>query len=211
MKITNITELPIPEVKLVTYERFADHRGYFSETFRASDLSSVLPVSGFRQANESYSRRMTVRGLHFQWGPPMGKLVRVIVGRMIDVAVDLRKGSRFFGTAVAADMSAVPTGSHCTWIWVPPGFAHGNLFLVGSTIEYLCTAEYGPGCEAGISPFASDIDWSLVSPEICEIRRAVYSNADRRVSPKDLDAPSVAEWADDPRSNNMMWGVVPYV
>ncbi len=113
------------------------------------------------QINESYSRPGTLRGLHFQWNPQMGKLVRTVAGRMVDFALDIRKGSPFFGHVIAYDMPSTAEQSYGEWIWVPPGFAHGNFFPQRTRIEYLCSGQWSPGCEAGISPLAADLDWSL--------------------------------------------------
>ena len=92
MKINNIFEPAIKGVKVIHFERFLDKRGYFSETFRDTDfLQNKLGVfpNGILQTNESYSRRNVLRGLHFQWNNPMGKLVRTISGHMVDLILDL--------------------------------------------------------------------------------------------------------------------------
>src|SRR5690606_8308158 len=90
----------------------------------------------FVQVNESYSRPGTVRGLHFQWNPYMGKLVRTVYGRMVDIALDIRKGSPTFGKALLYDMPSQPDQDYAEWIWIPPGFAHGNYFTAETVIEY---------------------------------------------------------------------------
>ena len=150
---------------------FRDHRGYFSEQYRFSDFESgpdtpFMRGVRFLQANESFSRAGTVRGLHFQWNPYMGKLVRTIRGHMIDVVLDVRKGSPTYGKTIAYDMPVQGDEAFGEWIWVPPGFAHGNTFTADTVIEYLCSGEYSPGCEAGISPVADDLDWSLCEPAL---------------------------------------------
>jgi dTDP-4-dehydrorhamnose 3,5-epimerase len=166
VKILQVKALEIPEIQVVRFARFCDERGYFTETFRKSDLNN-LPDSEifhgveFVQGNESRSREGTIRGLHFQWNPYMGKLIRTLSGRMIDLVLDIRKRSPTFGRIIAYDMPSNSDQDYGEWIWVPPGFAHGNLFTSESTIEYLCSGEYSPEHEAGISPFAEDIDWSL--------------------------------------------------
>src|ERR1035437_7088261 len=109
MKIVNVKELILPGVKTITFGRFPDDRGYFSEIFRKSDLKknpdlSFLKDIDFFQCNESFSKPDTVRGLHFQWNPYMGKLVRTVMGRMVDVVLDVRKGSPTFGKAIMFDM-----------------------------------------------------------------------------------------------------------
>src|SRR5439155_25851733 len=146
-----------PEIKVIRFGRFRDYRGYFTEHFRRSDLhthpqTAFLKGVEFVQGNESFSRAGTIRGLHFQWNPYMGKLVRTLSGHMIDLVLDIRKGSPTFGKAVAYEMPANAQDAFGEWIWVPPGFAHGNAFLAETSIEYFCSGEYSPHCEAGISP-----------------------------------------------------------
>ena len=90
--------MAIRSIKILRFERFCDHRGYFTEHYRRSDFSKhpemdFMKGVEFVQCNESYSKRGTLRGLHFQWNPYMGKLVRTISGRMLDIVLDIRKGS----------------------------------------------------------------------------------------------------------------------
>jgi dTDP-4-dehydrorhamnose 3,5-epimerase len=165
-KLLEVKQLAIEEVKVIRFARFFDHRGYFVEHYRKSDFANnpdtaFMKNVEFVQCNESYSKKGTVRGLHFQWNPYIGKLVRTVSGRMIDMALDIRKGSPTFGKIILYDMPADNKTDYSEWIWVPPGFTHGNFFPEDTTIEYFCSGEYSPGCEAGISPLAQDIDWSL--------------------------------------------------
>ena len=118
------------------------------------------------QTNESYSRRNVLRGLHFQWNNPMGKLVRTISGHMIDLILDLRIGSPTQGKIMAFNMPIAAHESNSSWVWVPEGCAHGNFFLEDSYIEYYCSASYNGQCESGVSPFAQDIDWSICEPKL---------------------------------------------
>ncbi len=171
MKIKEIRELAIPEVKVVVFERFRDHRGYFTEQYRKSDLLNnddigFLKGKNFVQANESFSYTGAFRGLHFQWNPYMGKLVRPLSGHLVDFALDIRKNSPTLGNIIAYDMPNDPESNIAEWIWVPPGFAHGILLVKNSLIEYFCTGEYSPGCEASISPLAEDFDWSLCKKDL---------------------------------------------
>ena len=94
----------------------------------------------------------------------MGKLVRTLTGRMVNLIIDIRKGSPTFGKMIGYDMPGRLDAEFAEWIWVPPGFAHGNLFTEDTLIEYFCSGEYSQGCEAGISPLSLDIDWSLCAP-----------------------------------------------
>lgn len=155
----------------------------------------------FSQMNESYSKPKVIRGLHFQWNPYMGKLVRTIAGRMVDIFLDIRKGSKTFGQAAMYAMPDDSTADYSEWIWVPPGFAHGNFFSTDSRIEYLCSGEYSPGCEAGISPLASDIDWSLCRAEL-KAEFLKIAKGKPLITDKDKSGFSVAGWEKDPRSEN---------
>jgi len=210
LKILDVFSLAIPEIRVIRFARFRDHRGYFTEHFRESDIAGderTSSLSGVRfvQTNESFSRAGTVRGMHFQWNPFMGKLVRTVFGRMIDLVLDIRKGSPTFGKMIGYDMPGRLEGDHAEWIWVPPGFAHGNLFTEDTVIEYFCSGEYSQGCEAGISPVSADIDWSLCDPGL----RATFDRVaptTERMTNKDRMAPGVAGWANDPRSENFIHG-----
>jgi dTDP-4-dehydrorhamnose 3,5-epimerase len=205
MKIVRVDRLTFPEVAVIRFARFHDHRGYFTEHYRESDFAGVDFLRGvhFRQMNESFSRAGTIRGLHFQWDPYQGKLVRAVTGRLIDFAMDIRKGSPTFGRIIAHDLPARPDDDHSRWIWVPPGFAHGMLLVEDTLVEYLCSGEYNPEGEAGISPFARDIDWSLCDPELKAVFDRVAAMTEL-VSIKDREAPGVSEWAEDPRSNHFL-------
>jgi dTDP-4-dehydrorhamnose 3,5-epimerase len=209
MKILSVSELAIPEVKVIRFARFLDHRGYFTESYRKSDFQvENFPVSlrgtRFVQTNESFSRAGTVRGLHFQWDPYMGKLIRSVAGHLIDLALDIRKGSPTFGKIIAYDMPSTGEQAYGEWIWVPPGFAHGVFFLQDTYIEYFCTGEYSPGCEAGISPLAKDLDWSLCDPQL-KRQFDMLMSGKKLISEKDQNAFTMAAWADDKRSDNFIF------
>jgi dTDP-4-dehydrorhamnose 3,5-epimerase len=206
MKILDIKSLAIPSIKVVKFARFCDHRGFFTEHYRRSDFShhpdtSFLKGVEFVQCNESFSRRGSVRGLHFQWNPYMGKLVRTISGRMLDIVLDIRKGSETYGNALMYDMPCNTDHESQEWIWVPPGFAHGNVFPADTTIEYLCSGEYSPGCEAGISPFTPDIDWSLCDPALKEIFAQIAATT-TLVTDKDRNGFDLAAWTNHPASHH---------
>jgi dTDP-4-dehydrorhamnose 3,5-epimerase len=209
MKILAAEQLEIPEIRVIRFARFSDERGYFTEHFRDSDfqtnpLISFMEGVRFVQANESFSRATTVRGLHFQWNPYMGKLVRTLRGHMVDVVLDIRKGSPSFGKAIAYDMPSDRNQDFDEWIWVPPGFAHGNTFLEDTSIEYLCSGEYSPGNEAGISPLAEDIDWSLCDQDLRETFHEIASST-RLMTDKDRNGLSVTAWERDERSDNFVY------
>jgi len=210
LKILSVHDLAIPDIKVIRFARFCDQRGYFAEHFRRSNLHNnpLIPfLNGveFVQANESFSRKGTVRGLHFQWNPSMGKLVRTLHGHLIDLILDIRKGSPAFGKIIAYDMPANFQEAYQEWIWVPPGFAHGNLFPEDTSIEYLCSGEYNPGCEAGISPLADDIDWSLCEPALKE-RFASIAPTTTLITEKDRNGLTVSAWELDPRADYFRYG-----
>ena len=209
MKILEIKALAIPDVKVIKFARFCDQRGYFTEQFRKSDLFnttnlSALNNSEFVQANQSFSKKGVIRGLHFQWNPFMGKLVRTLSGHMIDVVLDIRKGSPTFGKAIAYEMPDNKDKDYDEWIWIPIGFAHGNFFNEeDSTIEYFCTGEYSNGCEAGISPLAKDIDWSLCDKNLKEKFDKISSTD--LITDKDKNGFSLENWLKDERSKNFIY------
>jgi len=133
--------LNIPDVILVEPVVFPDQRGFFAELYKRTDyLANNIPYD-FVQINMSFSRRGVVRGLHYQLRPmEQGKLVTVLKGKIVDVAVDIRKGSPWFGKYVMVELSA----DKPQLLWVPPGFAHGFQALEDSLVLYLVTKEYSP-------------------------------------------------------------------
>jgi dTDP-4-dehydrorhamnose 3,5-epimerase len=206
MKILEIRSLSIPDIKIIRFGRFCDDRGYFTEPFRRSDLHGHIDAAclrdvDFPQMNESWSKAGVVRGLHFQWNPYMGKLVRTVSGRMVDMVLDIRKGSATLGKMIAYDMPGPAGRDWSEWIWVPPGFAHGNFFTEPTYIEYLCSGEYSPGCEAGISPLSADLDWSLCDPGLRSLFLQRIGGA-AVLSEKDRKGFSLRDWLADPRSEN---------
>ncbi|NLO20097.1 MAG: dTDP-4-keto-6-deoxy-D-glucose epimerase [Ignavibacteria bacterium] len=208
MKIISVESLAFPEVKVIRFGRFSDERGYFTEPYRQSDfkehpqLEHIFKNLSFVQMNESYSREKVLRGLHFQWLPPQGKLIRTFYGRMIDLVMDIRKNSPNYGKIIAYDMSESKTNNYSEWIWVPFGFAHGNFFTEETRIEYYCTGEYNPNCEAGINPLSEEIDWSLCDKNIKNTFDSLKDSF--LISEKDRKAMSLTEWGKDERSNYFM-------
>jgi dTDP-4-dehydrorhamnose 3,5-epimerase len=144
-----IREFHIPGLKLIVPKRFEDARGSFSETW--SDFSfrrEVAPMAFVQDNQSSSSRRGTVRGLHFQ-APPQaqGKLLRVLRGSILDIAVDIRHGSPTYGQHVATTLSSADGAQ----LWVPPGFLHGFCTLEDQTeIFYKVTAYYSPALDCGV-------------------------------------------------------------
>lgn len=210
MKVLEVETLQFDTVKVIGFARFCDHRGYFTEHYRKSDFAChpemrFMKDVEFVQANESYSKQGTVRGLHFQWNPFMGKLVRTLQGRMIDMVLDIRKGSPTFGKIICYDMPTNPTTDYSEWIWVPPGFAHGNFFPEETMIEYFCSGEYSPGCEAGISPLAEDIDWTLCDMTLKQLFDSIALSTSL-ITDKDKNGFTVAAWLENENSDNFMYG-----
>jgi dTDP-4-dehydrorhamnose 3,5-epimerase len=144
-----IESLAIPAVKLITPKKFGDDRGFFSETWNEKAFTEAGIDARFVQDNQAYSaKRGTVRGLHYQLAPvAQDKLVRVIRGAILDVAVDLRRSSPTYGRHVAAVLSA----ENWSQLWVPKGFAHGYCTLEPDTeVFYKVTALYSPQHDRGI-------------------------------------------------------------
>lgn len=154
-----VQPLSIPDVLLITPRVFGDDRGFFMESFnqRAFEAATGLDVT-FVQDNHSRSRQGVLRGLHYQVKQPQGKLVRVLAGEILDVAVDIRTGSPTYGRWVSARLNAE---SH-QQMWVPPGFAHGFVVLSESAdVFYKTTDYYAPQHERAIrwNDPALAIDW----------------------------------------------------
>lgn len=153
-----ITE--IPEVLLIKPDVYGDARGYFEETFHKQRYADAGIERDFVQDNVSFSSQGVLRGLHYQWPNPQGKLLYVLQGEIFDVAVDIRKGSATFGQWVGRFLSS----DNHHQLWIPEGFAHG--FLVTSAtalITYKCTDLYHPadeGCVQWNDP-AIAIRWPL--------------------------------------------------
>uniref|UniRef100_UPI00356B5BB6 dTDP-4-dehydrorhamnose 3,5-epimerase n=1 Tax=Sneathiella sp. TaxID=1964365 RepID=UPI00356B5BB6 len=169
-----IEETEIPDVKILTPRKFGDDRGFFSEVWNARTLKDAGLDIGFVQDNHAWSAETgTVRGLHYQLDPTaQGKLVRVVRGSVLDVAVDIRKGSPTFGRHVSVELSA----DNWKQIWVPHGFAHGYCTLEPDTeIVYKVTDYYSPDHDCGI--FWNDPALGIQWPVIGE--KAILSETDK--------------------------------
>jgi len=201
MEINNFKDLCLNDIQVLSFKRFRDDRGYFTEHFRQSQIQKSINLSVF-QTNESYSKANVIRGLHFQWNPFMGKLIRTIHGHMVDLVLDIRKNSSTLGKIIGYDMPSNPDQDYQEWIWVPPGFAHGNFFLENTTIEYFCSGEYSKGCEAGICPFDKNIDWSLCSKDIQDQFNILKDKA--IISIKDKNGLTLDGWLSTQESNNFI-------
>ena len=162
----------LPEVLILEPRVFADDRGYFFESWNEHVFAQATGVDvRFVQDNHSYSRRDVLRGIHYQVVRPQGKLVRVVAGAVLDVAVDLRRSSPTFKRWVAVELSA----ENHRQLWIPPGFGHG--FLVRSEVAIFLykTTEYW-FVEHDRSLRWNDpqlgVDWSLVSEPILAAKDA---------------------------------------
>lgn len=163
----NVIDTDISGVKILEPRILGDSRGYFFESFRASDVDSLLGCHvEFVQENQSRSCRGVVRGLHFQLPPhAQAKLVRVVEGTVLDVAVDLRRNSPTYGRHVAVELSA----ANCRQLFIPRGFAHGFAVLSDfATFIYKCDNYYAPQSEGGIlwNDPAVAIDWRTPADQI---------------------------------------------
>jgi dTDP-4-dehydrorhamnose 3,5-epimerase len=164
----NVTRTAIREVLVLEPKLFGDARGFFLESFNARDFREATGVDvQFVQDNHSRSAKGVLRGLHYQLQQPQGKLVRVVRGRVFDVAVDIRKSSPTFGKWVGAELSE----DNHRQFWVPPGFAHGFVVLSDSAdFLYKTTDYYAPQherCIAWNDP-AIGIDWRLGAAGLTE-------------------------------------------
>jgi len=209
MKISAVTSLQIPDIKVIRFDRFADARGYFVEPYRQSaiwqhpDLTCLKDVR-FLQAISRFSRKDVVRGLHFQFEPAMGKLIRVIQGQAVDVALDIRVGSPTWGKIVGHLVNSQLDSAFSEWIWLPPGFAHGIAFLEDSLIEYFCTSEWNPQGEACISIMTADLDWSLCESDVAHKFRAI-TDGSPVISDKDRQGMTLKEWQKNDRASTFMF------
>jgi dTDP-4-dehydrorhamnose 3,5-epimerase len=174
------------DVAVLAHEVFEDARGFFMEVFRADLYKELGLPTEFVQDNHSRSKQGVVRGLHFQWDPPMGKLMRVTYGSAFLVAVDIRKGSPTLGRWFGAEVSARDKKQ----VWAPAGFARG--FCVTSDfaeIQYKCTGIYNPKAESGIrwNDPRIGVQWPVKEPEL---------------SGKDRQAQTLDEWLASPNSDH---------
>ncbi|MGF1454269.1 MAG: dTDP-4-dehydrorhamnose 3,5-epimerase [Alphaproteobacteria bacterium] len=154
------TETALPDVVLLEPRVFGDDRGFFFEAWNAQTFRDIDLDRTFVQENHSRSAKGVLRGLHYQVQQPQGKLVRVVSGRLYDVAVDIRKSSPTFGQWVGYELSA----ENKRMLWIPEGFAHGFLALEdGTELLYKCTDHYAPDHERSILWNDRDlrIDWPL--------------------------------------------------
>ena len=177
------------DIAVVVPDAFQDSRGFFMETFREDQFRSLGLPHVFVQDNHSRSSKGVLRGLHFQWEPPMGKLMRVTLGSAFLVAVDIRKGSPTLGKWFGIEVSA----ENRRQVWAPAGFARGFCVLSDSAeIQYKCTGLYNNKAESGIRWDDPEIGikWPLTEVQLSE---------------KDRKAQTLAQWLESPDSNNFVY------
>lgn len=163
-----VTETGIEGLLILQPQIFEDERGYFFESYNFNVLRNLGVAYEFFQDNESCSKKNVLRGLHLQ-SPPFaqGKLVRVISGKVLDVAVDMRKDSSSYGKHFSIELS----GENKTLFWIPPGFAHGFVSLEDNTIfSYKCTQVYNKASEQCILWNDTDlqINWGVKDPIVSD-------------------------------------------
>ena len=182
-----VIETGLPGCVVIEPQVFGDDRGFFYESFNADKLAQHGLTPAFVQGNVSSSSRGVLRGLHYQWPRPQGKLVSVLEGEVYDVAVDIRRGSPTFGKWEAVVLSA----ENKRQFWIPEGFAHGFAVLSERAVfSYLCTEVYLKEFDAGVRWNDAEIgvDWPISAPtlsakdeaapflkDIAEDRLPVYS------------------------------------
>lgn len=182
-----IEDTYLPDVQIVHGVKHGDDRGWFNEVFNVEAFKELGLPTNFVQMNHSASAKGTVRGLHFQWEPPMGKLMRITKGKAFLVAVDIRIDSPTFGMWY----SGMFEEGDCKQLWAPAGFARGFMAMTeGAEVQYLITGTYNPANESEIKWDDSDlaIDW----PEDIKVI----------VSDKDKNAQSFKEWMASEYSRN---------
>ncbi|HEY4721768.1 MAG TPA: dTDP-4-dehydrorhamnose 3,5-epimerase [Anaerolineae bacterium] len=176
----NVIKTNLPDVLILEPQVFADARGFFMETYNARKLAAFGITASFVQDNHSRSQSGTLRGLHYQIRQPQGKLIRVAIGEVFDVAVDLRRPSPTFGQWTGAYLSA----ENKRQIWIPPGFAHG-FYAVSEQVDllYKATDFYAPEWERTLlwNDPRLNIDWPLIpgQPPMLSAKDLQGKNLDR--------------------------------
>ena len=177
------------DVVVIVPTVIGDDRGFFMETYRNDNFRDLGLPTEWVQDNHSRSAKGVLRGLHFQWDPPMSKLMRVTRGAAFLVAVDIRKGSPMLGQWFGIEASA----DNKKQVYAPYGFARGFCALTGECeVQYKCTGTYNSGAESGIyyKDPAIGIEWPI---------------EDVTVSDKDARAQSLQAWLESPLSDNIVY------
>ena len=175
-----VTRLKIPDVCLIEPQVFGDARGFFLESWRDESFRRNVSDVSFIQDNQSRSKHGTLRGLHYQLQHTQGKLVRCSIGRIWDVAVDMRRSSPTFGQWVGAELS----DENHAQLWIPAGFAHGFLVLSETAdMQYKVTDRYDPSSEKAL----------LWNDSVLAIPWPIADGVEPLLSPKDLAGKPLAE------------------
>lgn len=162
-----VSDAGLEGCRVIEPQLFSDERGFLMETWNAERYARFGIDAVFRQSNISSSAKGVLRGLHYQWPNPQGKLVTVLEGEVYDVAVDIRRGSPQFGQWTAVLLSA----HNKRQFWIPEGFAHGFAVLSERALfSYLCTHVYDKAADAGVrwDDPAIGIDWPVGNPSLSE-------------------------------------------
>ena len=186
-----IESVHLGDIVVLVPQVMGDARGFFMETFRADQFLELGLPTEFVQDNHSRSARNVMRGLHFQWDPPMGKLMRVTRGSAFLVAADVRKGSTTLGKWFGLEVSA----ENKKQVWAPYGFARGFCALTDDCeVQYKCTGVYNSKGESGVSLFDPQIgvSWPI-------------DVEDASLSEKDRKAQTLAQWLASPLSDNVKY------
>ncbi len=181
-----VEKTSLADVLIIHAKVFEDERGFFMEVHRQDEFEAGGLTLNFVQDNHSRSRLHTLRGLHFQWEPAMGKLMRVTRGKAFLVAVDIRRNSPNLGKWIGIEVSEEDKRQ----VWAPAGFARGFCALSDVVdIQYKCTGTYNQDCESGILWCDPEIGikWPVSNPIL---------------SAKDTKAPTLAQWLERPESGN---------
>ncbi len=160
-----VVEVGLAGCKVIEPAVISDARGFFFETWNAARFAQVGLADRFVQSNISSSSKGVLRGIHYQWPRPQGKLISVLQGEVYDVAVDIRRGSPTFGRWEAVILSA----ENKRQFWIPEGFAHGFVVLSETALfNYLCTDVYVKEADAGVRWNDADIavDWPISAPTL---------------------------------------------
>jgi len=179
----------LEDIVVIVPKAHRDDRGFFMEVYRADQFRDLGLPSEFVQDNHSFSRKGVVRGLHFQWEPPMGKLMRVTRGTAFLVAVDIRKGSPTLGQWFGLEASA----ENMKQVWAPAGFARGFCALTDEVeVQYKCTGIYNDRAESAIRWDDPDVgvEWPL---------------KEVRLSDKDRNAHSLRAWLTSPDAEHIAY------
>lgn len=168
---------------------FGDERGFFMESYKQSEFEKLGIPTDFKQDNHSKSAKGVLRGMHFQWDEPMGKLIRVTAGSALIAELDIRHNSPSLGEYKIYQINS--DNKHV--LWIPAGFANAFLSLEdGTELQYKCTAEWNPKAESGIlwNDPALGIDWGIDNASLSE---------------KDATAQTLEQWLEKPESKNFLF------